>query len=261
MACGSSAGWPSGSSEMARLIRQHNWSTTPLGPVTGWTSRLRLVVEMLLSNPLVAYVVCGPERILIYNDAATLMLGALHPGAFGQSASTFFTEARAVMEPLHDRAFTGEAVRIEAQPVGLRATGPAGTFDLILTPIPEDDGRITAVQVIGFEVSDRQIVEQERDRTLQDLRASEAQLRLALDAAQMGVWTYDPDRNAFAIDARTAEITGIAPAEAVPTTTSWSTAHPDDRVDLQTRHAGMLDPHGDHWNEASADVIGHNILE
>ncbi len=255
MACGSSAGWPSGSSEMARLIRQHDWSTTPLGPVTSWTSRLRLVVEVLLSNPLVAYIVCGPERILIYNDAATSMLGALHPGALGQSASTFFTEAREVVESLYDRAFTGEAVRIEAQPIGLRATGPASAFDLVLTPIPEEDGSITAVQVIGFEVSARLIVEQERDRTLQDLRASEAQLRLALDAARMGVWTYDPARNTFVIDARTSEITGVAPVNAVPAATIWSAAHPDDRADLQTRLAGMLDPQGDHWNEATARFV------
>jgi PAS domain S-box-containing protein len=255
MARGNSQEWPPGSGEMAGRMRVHAWSATPLGPSERWTSRLRFAVEMLLLNPLIAYAVCGTDRVLIYNDATAAMLGVLHPGALGQSASAFFTEARAVMEPLYDRAFAGEAVKVEAQPIHLGGTEPARAFDLVLTPIPEADGTIGAVQVVGFEVSARLAAERERDRTLQDLLASEARLRLALDASHMGVWTYDPIRNTFAVDARTAEITGVEAADAVLAATIWSAAHPDDRADLQARLAGMLDPQGDHWNEAAARFV------
>ena len=247
--------WPPGSSEMAGRIRAFDWSVTSLGPIAGWASRLKLAVEMTLVNPLVTYVVCGSGRILIYNDATAAMLGSMHPHALGQSASTFFTAARAVMEPLYDRAFTGEAVRIDAQPVELNGKERPRAFDLVLTPIGEEGGRVTCVQVTGFDVSGRLAAEQERDRTVEGLRASEARLRLALDASRMGVWTYDPATNSFGVDARAAEITGVAPGEGLPASSIWLAAHSEDRSLLQARLADMLDPQGDHWNEAIARFV------
>ncbi len=249
------ARWPPGGSEMAGRIRVHDWSATPLGTAAGWTNRLRLAVEMLLASPLVTYVVCGPERVLLYNDATAAMLGSMHPDALGRSATTFFTEAQAVMGPLYDRAFSGEAAKVEAQPVDPYGSGLGNVFDLFLTPIHEEDGSIVAVQVLGLDVSARFAAEEERDRMLQGLRASEARLRLALDASRMGVWTYDPARSAFGVDARTAEITGVATAGWVPASTIWMATHPDDRTGLEARLAGMLDPHGDHWNEAVARFV------
>lgn len=249
------ARWPPGGSELARRIRVHDWSATPLGAAADWTSRLRLAVEMLLATPLVTYLVCGPERILLYNDATAAILGSLHPEALGRSASTSFTQAEAVMGPLYDRAFAGEAAKVEAQPVNPNGPGPGSVFDLVLTPIPGEDGSIVAVQVLGLDASARLAAEEERDRTLQGLRASEARLRLALDASRMGVWTYDPAQDAFGVDARTAGITGVAPADRVPASMIWMATHPDDRAGLQERLAGMLDPHGDHWNEAVARFV------
>jgi PAS domain S-box-containing protein len=255
MASADGALWPPDVSGMAKSIRTYNWSATALGSITDWTSRLRLTVEMLLVNPLVAYAVCGPERILIYNDAAAAMLGPMHPGALGQSTSTFFSEARKVMEPLYDRAFAGRAIKVEAQPIDLHGRSRPSAFDLILTPIPEEDGTIANIQVVGFDVSARLAAEEDRDRTLQDLRASEARLRLALDASRAGVWTYDPDAKTFEVDARTAEVTAIAPGATLSASVIWRATHPDDRALLQARLMDMLDPQGDHWNEAFARFV------
>lgn len=258
---------------MAERIRAHAWSSTPLGPIDGWTDRLKLLVEMVLSNPLVAYVVCEPGRVLIYNDAAATVLGPAHPRVLGQPISAPFAEARRVMEPLYDQAFAGRPVQVEAQPADLNGRGWFENFDLVLAPVPEKDGRIRYVQVIACDVSGRLAAEEERNRTLQDLRASEARLRLVLDAARMGVWTYDPATDTFAIDARTAEITGLAAAEALPASAIWAAAHPEDRALLQARLADVLDPQGDHWNEADGRFVhpdgttrwtqarAHSILE
>ena len=37
----------------ACTLRDHNWSVTPLGPIEGWSERLKLAVELMLSNALV----------------------------------------------------------------------------------------------------------------------------------------------------------------------------------------------------------------
>ena len=66
---------------MARRIREYNWVATPLGPIEAWPQALRTAVEMVLASPLISSLVCGPDRVLIYNDAAARLYGARHPAA------------------------------------------------------------------------------------------------------------------------------------------------------------------------------------
>ena len=40
--------WPLDGSEMAHLIRAHDWAATPLGPVREWPAHLRTVVDLML---------------------------------------------------------------------------------------------------------------------------------------------------------------------------------------------------------------------
>ena len=44
-------GFPAGASEMARLIREHDWTATPLGPVEGWPEHLRTLASTMLAVP------------------------------------------------------------------------------------------------------------------------------------------------------------------------------------------------------------------
>lgn len=39
-----------GKSEMARLMREYDWTTTPLGPPPTWSKSLQTVVRMLLTS-------------------------------------------------------------------------------------------------------------------------------------------------------------------------------------------------------------------
>src|SRR6187402_510176 len=39
-----------GDSEAARLMRAHDWASTPLGPVTGWASSLKVALGLLLTS-------------------------------------------------------------------------------------------------------------------------------------------------------------------------------------------------------------------
>ncbi|WP_457105322.1 hypothetical protein [Methylobacterium sp. P5_C11] len=39
---------------MAERIRAHDWAATPLESLEHWSPRLKLAVEMVLANPLVA---------------------------------------------------------------------------------------------------------------------------------------------------------------------------------------------------------------
>ena len=117
--------WPSGAGEMARRIREHDWAATSLGSPDAWTPDLRAVVALMLASPLVSTLACGPERLLLYNDAAARLYGGRHPGALGRPLSETWPESYPVVAPFYERAFAGEAVHLPAQPLDVsQATRP-----------------------------------------------------------------------------------------------------------------------------------------
>src|SRR5689334_23253343 len=69
---------------MSALIRETDWSQTPLGPMEGWSRSLRTMVRILLANRFPLLLWWGPDYISIYNDAYRPVLGAKHPWALGR---------------------------------------------------------------------------------------------------------------------------------------------------------------------------------
>ena len=68
---------------MVELIRQTDWSSTPLGPSHQWPASLRIAVTTVLDSPLPHVLHWGPELIQIYNDAYRPFLALRHPLALG----------------------------------------------------------------------------------------------------------------------------------------------------------------------------------
>ena len=58
----------SGAGQMADLIRIHNWSSTPLGPIDTWSDTLLCSVNLMLSCRFPAVIFWGPRMIQFYND-------------------------------------------------------------------------------------------------------------------------------------------------------------------------------------------------
>nr|WP_137828285.1 PAS domain S-box protein [Methylobacterium sp. L1A1] len=147
--------WPDSDGELAALIRTYDWAATPLGLIEGWSDRLKVMVEQVLASPLVATLVCGPDKILIYNDAARLY-GYRHPAALGRPLPETFRDGWSTVAPFYAHAFAGETVRVEAQPLDTRGEGKASdVFDALLTPVRESDGGIAYVHMTGSEVRER----------------------------------------------------------------------------------------------------------
>lgn len=78
---------------MAERVAAFDWASTPLGPIESWPGRLTGVVELALASPMVAAVACGPERLLIYNDAAARLYGDRHPAALGRPLAESFPDS------------------------------------------------------------------------------------------------------------------------------------------------------------------------
>src|SRR5690348_16248084 len=96
----SSGGLFDGPGEMRARARAFDWAATPLGPVRHWSPTLRTVVRLCLDSPFPVNLWCGPERVLIYNDAYRRVLGVKHPQALGRPGFDVWAEIRADIEPM-----------------------------------------------------------------------------------------------------------------------------------------------------------------
>lgn len=147
--------WPPGESEMAGRIRSHDWSATVLGPIECWSSSLKRLVELMLSSQLVSCIVCGSERLLIYNDVAAKLYGHHHPVALGRPLPETFPQGWSTVAPYYERSFAGESITVVSQPLDTRGEGSEATdiFDALLIPVREAK-EVAYVYMVGNEVSE-----------------------------------------------------------------------------------------------------------
>lgn len=59
-----------GKSTFVKFVREHDWSSTPLGPIRNWPSQLVQTVNLILANPQPALIFWGSDLVSIYNEAS-----------------------------------------------------------------------------------------------------------------------------------------------------------------------------------------------
>ena len=91
--------WLTGGGEMGKLIREMDWSKTPLGPIESWPQSLKTSILLTLNSRYPMFVWWGRELTNLYNDAYIPMLGARHPRALGQPAARVWAEIWDVIGP------------------------------------------------------------------------------------------------------------------------------------------------------------------
>jgi hypothetical protein len=91
---------------MADRVRAFDWSSTPLGPIEGWSKELLTVVNLTLGFSSPARTMWGPDLILIYNDAYRPVPGPRHPAALGKPAKEVYAESWPVVGLLLENAYS-----------------------------------------------------------------------------------------------------------------------------------------------------------
>ena len=136
--------------EMARRLRETDWSTTPLGSRMHWPQSLELATAMILASGFPMAIRWGADLIMIYNDAYRPILGDKHPAAFGQPLREVWWEIYDELGPLSEAILRGEREAFFAvdHPWAIRGRGSAiedARFSISYSPIPDD----TAANGIG----------------------------------------------------------------------------------------------------------------
>jgi PAS domain S-box-containing protein len=99
---------------MAELVRAHDWSSTPLGPIEDWSETLLLSANLMLACAFPSLVFWGKELVQLYNDAFIPLLAERHPSGLGQTAQECWWDAWQIVGPNLKRVMNeGETVFYE----------------------------------------------------------------------------------------------------------------------------------------------------
>ncbi|WP_434772160.1 ATP-binding protein [Pseudomonas entomophila] len=172
--------------EMARLMREKEWSQTPFGPLEGWSQALRSAVSICLGSrfPMVLY--WGETRALIYNDAWSPVPGRKHPAALGSPGPEVWAEIWDIIGPMFDHVMnTGEATWSEDQLLPLNRFGYTEEcyFYYSYSPVRGEDGRVEGIFTAVTETTYR-VLATRRERLLRQVAEATAQTRTPADACQ-----------------------------------------------------------------------------
>jgi signal transduction histidine kinase len=185
------ADWLTGGGEMGKLIREMDWSRTPLGPIESWPQSLRSSVSMLLPSKAQIILFWGPSLVAIYNDTYREIFGTKHPWALGQPARKCWSEIWDVLGPLLEGVVnTGEAFWANDHPFSLERRGYTEEtyFDISYDPVRDETGKVGGVFCIVRETTGR-VLGERRLQTLRDLAARSAEARTQEGACRLAAET------------------------------------------------------------------------
>ena len=111
-------------------------------------------------------------------------------------------------------------------------------MDFTYQPLVGADGTVEGVVALVQDVT-------EREEALAALAASEARYRLAIDATQLGTWSWDIASDIATFDDRVRELIGLPNENAISRASIAARIHPDDRARLNAALLHATDPGGD----------------
>jgi signal transduction histidine kinase len=209
---------------MAALIREIDWSKTPIGPIETWSQALRMMVSFLLANRFPLLLWWGPDYVQIYNDAYRPVPGTKHPRSMGQRARECWPEIWHTIAPLIDTPFTGGAATwIEDLPLEVNRHGfvEETHFTVAYSPVPDETAPrgIGGVLATVHEITEK-VIGERRVVILRDLAARAADAKTAEEACSIAarVLSNHPKDVPFALlylidgehrEARLAGATGV----------------------------------------------------
>lgn len=179
-----------GTSEMARIMRERDWTQTPLGDPRQWPDALKIPLRMLLTSRSEMWLGWGPDLQFFYNDAYIPTLGIKHPSMLGRSFREVWSEVYKDVVDQVERVRAGEATWNKALLLLLERSGyPEETYhSFSYSPLFHSDGNVGGLLCVVTEETAR-IISERRLETLRQLGVAlatvtdKAAIHAAVDAA------------------------------------------------------------------------------
>lgn len=144
--------------EMATLIKNYDWSKTPLGPPDQWPISLRVQLSMMLKSRFPMLIFWGKDLITFYNDSFRPSLGqdGKHPSSLGEVGEVSWAESWPTIGPMiYNIMKGGDGVWFEDQKLPIYRDGKLGYayWTYSFSPITNDAGSVNGVLVTCSETT------------------------------------------------------------------------------------------------------------
>lgn len=135
-----------GGGQMAEVIRQHDWSETPLGDPAGWDVVLKTTVSTILGSGFPQCLFWGPDLIMIYNDGYAPLMGK-KPCGIGIPVSEVWSDVWDGLAPIAAKAMAGEPSFNANYELPNERNGFLETawFTFSYSPVRDETGTVVAV--------------------------------------------------------------------------------------------------------------------
>jgi PAS domain S-box-containing protein len=179
----------------------------------------------------------GQDGIMIYNDAYSAFAGGRHPKLLGSKVREGWPEVADFNDHVMKVGLSGGTLAYRDQQLTLYRSGVAEQvwMNLDYSPIFDESGKPAGVLAIVVETT-------ERIRAEAALRHSEEQLRLATEAAEVGLWDVDNITDTSFWQPRVKAMFGISRDVPVSKRDFYAGLHPEDRDAMSAAVAATSDP-------------------
>lgn len=167
---------------MRQLVRELDWSRTPLADARDWSRALTATLDLVLGSAFPTILLWGPDLVQLCNDVYREIMGRKHPSGLGLPTAECWPEVWHINGPIYSRVLQGETLSFEDARYPLERDG-AQLEDVYLTisysPVRDDDGRVAGVFITMLDTTDRvraHAIEAERERLVRELRVERARL-------------------------------------------------------------------------------------
>ena len=237
--------------EEARIVRELTRGKDSPDPFASAVRATRM--PMLITDPRL------PDNVIVFvNDAFTKLTGYERKEIIGrncrflQGPETDMDDVKRVRDAISAR------VPIEIDLLNYKKDGEHFWNRLLVSPVFADDGQLLYYFASQFDVTlererlvnlqrDRDGLEAEVGRRIEELRASEARLQFALDAGRLGSWSINLDTQRLTASDECKKICGRAPSDPLTFEELRNSVHPDDRqiqadaIERAVRERSLLD--------------------
>ncbi|MCA1654463.1 MAG: PAS domain-containing protein, partial [Sphingomonadales bacterium] len=150
-----------GGGQTGALIRTHDWSQSPLGPIGRWPQSLKTATALLLRSPVPIVMLWGEDGVMIYNDAYSVFAGARHPGLLGSKVREGWPEVADFNDNVMKVGLAGGTLAYRDQELTLHRHGAPDQvwMNLDYSPVLDENDQPAGVIAIVVETTARVLAE------------------------------------------------------------------------------------------------------
>lgn len=209
--------------DTGRIILEHDWAATALGPIEEWEIALQHAVALMLPAQVPIVLLWGEPGTMIYNDAYSRFAGNRHPGLIGKPVREGWVEIADFNDHVVRTVLAGGTLHFRDRRFELQRgdTSSELWLDLDYSPIIGDSGVPAGVLAIVVETTARVLAERA-------LKKNQDWLSSLIEGIPQLVWRSGPEGEWLASSPQWRAFTGLSEMESLGF--GWLQAvHPDDR--------------------------------